>query len=154
MTQRTKLVGVRGLLAHSGQDLGTSEWKEMRYEDIERFAAATGDRQWIHVDRERIAIESPYGVPVAHGYFTLSLIATLFFEIVDIDEIGSVVNYGTNRVRFPAPLRAGDHYRLSVKLAEVNEVRGGAEALMHASIDLKGQPKPACAAEILYRFLV
>src|SRR5207253_658317 len=82
--------------------LGKSEWRTMKYEDIVRFADATGDHQWIHVDRERVKRDSPFGAPIAHGYFTLSLIAGLFFEMVETRNFGMVINYGLNKVRFPA----------------------------------------------------
>lgn len=151
--KKTKLEGLDGVRARAGEELGRSEWREMYYEDIHRFAEATGDRQWIHVDKERIARESPYGAPIAHGYFSLALVAALFFDIVEIDKIKAVLNYGANKVRFPAPLKVGDRYRLSLKIANVKDVVGGVEALMLASIDLRDKPKPACVAEIVYRFL-
>lgn len=151
--KRMKLEGLDGVRALAGRDLGVSEWREMRYEDITRFADATGDQQWIHVDKERIARESPYGAPIAHGYFSLALVAALFFEIVEIDGIKAVLNYGCNKVRFPAPLKAGDRYRLLLTLAEAKDIAGGVEALMRANIEIEGQVKPACAAEIVYRFL-
>lgn len=150
---RTKLSGLQGVRAHAGQDLGKSEWKTMSYEDIVRFADATGDHQWIHVDKERIARESPYGAPIAHGYFSLALVAGLFFEILEIDGVKAILNYGCNKVRFPAPLKAGSRYRLALRLAEVKEIQGGVEALMNASIEIEHEAKPACAAEIVYRFL-
>ncbi len=145
--------GVDGLKAMVGQTLGTSTWREMAFEDIVRFADATGDHQWLHVDRERCVRESPYGAPIAHGYFTMSLIAGLFFSVVEIRGFKAVVNYGMDKVRFPTPLRAGSQYRLVLKLAEVRDVAGGVEALMNATIEVQGDAKPACAAMIIYRYL-
>src|SRR5438445_3136444 len=95
--------GIAGLKSLVGKDLGASEWREMKFEEIVKFADATGDHQWIHVDRERAA-KGPFAAPVAHGYFTLSLIAGLFFEMVESKGFGAVLNYGLNKVRFPAPL--------------------------------------------------
>jgi acyl dehydratase len=149
----TIIDGLDGLRALSGQKLGASEWKQLAYEDIVRFAEATGDFQWIHVDRERCQRESPFKVPIAHGYFSVSRIAGLFFEIVDIRGFALVLNYGLNKVRFPAPLKAGARYRLSLELKELKDIPKGVEALMLASIDIEGESKPACAAEVLYRFM-
>jgi acyl dehydratase len=150
---RTKIVGPAGVRALGGKELGTSEWRTMRYEDIVRFADATGDHQWIHVDQERIARESPFGAPIAHGYFSLSLVAGLFFEILELEGMKAVLNYGCNKVRFPNPLRAGARYRLALKLGEVKDIQGGVEAVLLAAIEIENEAKPACAAEIVYRFL-
>ncbi|MGQ0504998.1 MAG: MaoC family dehydratase [Myxococcaceae bacterium] len=153
MTTKTQIDGIEGLKKLTGQALGTSDWRPMKFEDIVRFADATGDHQWIHVDKARAEKESPFKAPIAHGYFSLSLIGGLFFELVDPKGFKSVLNYGLNKVRFPAPLKAGAQYRLALKLAEVKELQGGAEATMHASIEIQGEVKPACAAELVFRFL-
>jgi acyl dehydratase len=151
---RTRIAGGEGLLANSGKDLGSTDWQPMTFERIKAFADATGDQQWIHVDRARIAKESPFGAPVAHGYLTLSLVAGLFFELLELEGFRMVINYGANKVRFPNPLKDGDKYRLSMKLGEVKDVGGGwLEAPFFASIEIEGAPKPACAAECIYRFL-
>jgi acyl dehydratase len=154
MPNKLTIEGLEGLKALLGQRLGASEWKQLAYEDIVRFAEATGDFQWIHVDRERCQRESPYGVPIAHGYFSVSRIAGLFFEIVDVRGFSLVLNYGLNKVRFPAPLKLGARYRLALELAELKELPRGAEALLRASIEIEGESKPACAAEVLYRYMV
>jgi acyl dehydratase len=154
MPNKITIEGLEGLKALLGQRLGASEWKQLAYEDIVRFAEATGDFQWIHVDRERCQRESPYGVPIAHGYFSVSRIAGLFFEIVDVRGFSLVLNYGLNKVRFPAPLKMGARYRLALELAELKELPKGAEALLRASIEIEGESKPACAAEVLYRYMV
>jgi acyl dehydratase len=154
MPNKLTIEGLEGLKALLGQRLGASEWKQLAYEDIVRFAEATGDFQWIHVDRERCQRESPYGVPIAHGYFSVSRIAGLFFEIVDVRGFSLVLNYGLNKVRFPAPLKMGARYRLALELAELKELPKGAEALLRASIEIEGESKPACAAEVLYRYMV
>ncbi|MGZ6143281.1 MAG: MaoC family dehydratase [Myxococcales bacterium] len=150
---KTLIDGIPGLKALAGKELGASAWQEMTYDAIKKFADATGDHQWIHVDRERIARESPFGKPIAHGYFTVSLIAGLFFELVEVRNFAMVINYGLNKVRFPAPLKEGQRYRLKVKLGEVKEITNGVEGLLNAAVEIEGEPKPACAAELVFRFL-
>ncbi|HUB08268.1 MAG TPA: MaoC family dehydratase [Myxococcales bacterium] len=145
--------GLAGLRARVGQELGRTDWRTMQFEDIVRFADATGDHQWIHVDRERARRESPFGAPIAHGYFTLSLVAGLFMELLDLRGFKLVINYGLNKVRFPTPLKEGARYRLVLKLAELKDVTGGVEALLPATIEVEGEAKPACVAEVVYRFL-
>jgi acyl dehydratase len=149
---KTVIDGVAGLKSLVGKELGQSPWRTMTYEEIVKFADATGDHQWIHVDKERIARESPFGKPVAHGYFTLSLIAGLFFDLVEIKNVAMVINYGLNKVRFPAPLKDGQRYRLSVKLIDAKEAGNAVEGILAASIDVEGESKPACAAELVFRF--
>jgi acyl dehydratase len=149
---KTLIDGVAGLKALVGKELGQTPWKEMTYDAIVKFADATGDHQWIHVDKERIAKESPFGAPIAHGYFTVSLIAGLFFELVEVRNFAMVINYGLNKVRFPAPLKAGQKYRLNVKLGDVKEIGNGVEGLLAAAIEIEGESKPACVAELVFRF--
>ncbi|MFL5426589.1 MAG: MaoC family dehydratase [Myxococcales bacterium] len=152
MANKTVIDGVAGLKSFVGKDLGRSEWRTMTFEDIQRFADATGDHQWIHVDRERARRESPFRVPIAHGYFTLSLIAGLFFELVETRGFKLVVNYGLNKVRFPAPLKEGQRYRLAIHLQDASEVANTMEGLIAANVEVEGEKKPACAAEIVFRF--
>ncbi len=149
---KTLIDGVSGLKALVGKQLGQSPFREMTYEAIVKFADATGDHQWIHVDRERIKRESPFGKPIAHGYFTVSLIAGLFFELVEVRNFAMVINYGLNKVRFPAPLKEGQKYRLNVKLGDVKEIANGVEGLLNAVIEIEGEQKPACVAELVFRF--
>jgi acyl dehydratase len=149
---KTVIDGLAGLKALVGKDLGISTWHTMAFEDIVKFADATLDHQWIHVDRERTARESPFGGPIAHGYFTLALIGGLFFEVAEPKNFGMVINYGLNKVRFPAALKAGARYRLSAKLADAKEIPNGAEGILAATIEIDGEPKPACVAEVVFRF--
>ncbi|MBL8918008.1 MAG: MaoC family dehydratase [Myxococcaceae bacterium] len=149
---RTRISGPAGVKALAGKPLGTSDWQTMRYEDIKAFADATGDHQWIHVDRERCAKESPFGAPIAHGYLSLSRIGGLFFEVLEFDGMKHILNYGLNKVRFPNPLKAGARYRLVLAMGEVKDVQGGVEAQLLGTIELENEPKPACAAEIIFRF--
>ena len=150
----TKVIidGLAGLNALAGKDVGTTDWREMRYEDIVKFADATGDHQWIHIDRER-AKAGPFGAPVAHGYFTLSLIAGLFFEMFEIRGCKAVINYGLGKVRFPTPLREGKRYRLAMKLVEAKEVPGGADGYFNAAVEVEGESKPCCVAELIFRLV-
>jgi acyl dehydratase len=149
---KTVIDGVAGLESLVGKPLGSSEWRQMTYEAIVKFADATGDHQWIHVDKERIAKESPYKKPIAHGYFSLSLIAGLFFDLVELKGFGMTINYGLNKVRFPNALKEGQRYRLSCTLAEVKEVQNAHETLMMCSVEIEGEKKPACVAEVVFRF--
>jgi acyl dehydratase len=149
---KTAIDGMAGLKSLVGKELGVSSWREMTYDAIRKFADATGDHQWIHVDRERIARESPFGKPIAHGYFTVSLVAGLFFELVEVKGFAIVINYGLNKVRFPTPLKEGQRYRLKVKLGEVKEIANGVEGLLDAQVEIEGEAKPACAAELVFRF--
>ncbi len=148
------VAGAAGLKDHANQPVGASDWQEMTLDRIRAFAGATDDHQWIHVDEERIAKESPFGAPIAHGYLTLSLVAGNFFRLITLEGMKMVINYGTNKVRFPTPLKAGDRYRLAMEFGEVTEKGGGwLEAVFNARIEVEGQDKPACAAECVYRFL-
>jgi len=149
----TIIDGVTGLKALVGKDLGRTGWQEMTFEAIQKFADATGDHQWIHVDRERIARESPFGKPVAHGYFTLALIGGLFSELLETKNFAMVVNYGLNKVRFPAPLKAGQRYRLSASLSDVKQSGNCFDAFMNAAIEVEGEQRPACVAELVARFV-
>jgi acyl dehydratase len=148
------IAGAAGLHAHAHTAVGATDWQELTFARICAFADATDDHQWIHVDEARIAQESPFGAPIAHGYLTLALVAGNFFRLLTLEGMKMVINYGTNKVRFPNPLKAGDHYRLAIDLGEVADRGGGwIEAVFHARIEVQGQDKPACVAECVYRFL-
>lgn len=149
----TKIAGAAGLQAVVGQDLGATAWKTMEFSRIQAFAGATDDHQWIHVDRERIAKESPFGAPIAHGYLTLSLVAGGFFEVLELEGFKMIINYGCNKVRFPTPLKEGARFRLSLKMAEVKPAGDWLEAVFVATVEIDGSSKPACVAECVYRFL-
>ena len=154
------LSSVAEIQARTGQLIGHSGWKTLPFSQIQAFAEATGDHQWIHVDEARIARESPFKVPIAHGYLTLSLVAGLFFDVVAFENFPMILNYGCGKVRFPAPLTAGSRYRLALTLQGAAVIpaaqQGGAEWLeltMAAAIEVEGSKKPACAAEVIYRLL-
>ncbi|GGW95219.1 MaoC family dehydratase [Streptomyces lomondensis] len=143
--------GLDELKKLAGSDLGTSEWIEVTQERINTFADATGDHQWIHVDPER-AKEGPFGAPIAHGYLTLSLFIPLFTELLDVQGVTTKVNYGLNKVRFPAPVKVGSRIRLAAKLAEVEDVPGGVQITVEGAIEIEGGTKPAAVLQSLSRF--
>ena len=139
------------LNAAPGRALGTSRWLEMTQQRIDQFADATGDHQWIHVDPER-AKSGPYGACIAHGYLTLSLVNLFLPEICTVENISMGINYGCNRVRFPAPVPAGSRIRGSGELAAVEEVKGGVQAVVRVTVELEGSERPACVADTVSRF--
>ncbi len=130
-----------------GQEVGVSEWHRVTQDDINAFAEVTQDRQWIHVDPERAKRESPFGTTVAHGYFTLSLVSCFFEQVLEVTGASASVNYGLNRVRFPAPVPAGSRIRGRVVIQSVKDIPGGFQAVMGMTVELEGSKKPACVAE-------
>ncbi|MGA2928601.1 MAG: MaoC family dehydratase [Solirubrobacteraceae bacterium] len=146
----TSLRGVDELRHRTGSHLGYSAWHEITQDSVDRFADATDDHQWIHVDAER-AKDGPFGQTIAQGYLVLSLATPLLAEILDFEATKLIVNYGLNRVRFPTPVPVGSRIRLGVFLKDVQDVPGGAQAVVDATFELEGAAKPACVAEILFR---
>ena len=137
--------------ALAGTELGHTDWLEITQDRVNVFGEATGDLQWIHVDVER-AKAGPFGGPIAHGYLTLSLIIPLFNDLLVIDGITMSVNYGLNKVRFPAPVPVGSKVRLRGDVAEVNDVKGsGVEMTLNFAVEIEGCEKPACVAQAVYR---
>jgi acyl dehydratase len=149
----TTIDGIDGLKACVGQHLGYSDYVEITQERVNLFAEATGDHQWIHVDVER-ATTGPFGGPIAHGYLTLSLGPVLLPEILQVSGVTMGVNYGTNKVRFPSPVPVGAKLRLGATLAGVEDVTGGAQLTIALVFEMEGAPKPACVAEVVYRYYV
>ncbi|MGX5656883.1 MaoC family dehydratase [Geodermatophilus nigrescens] len=149
MTTTTTMAELPGLV---GTELGTSEWFEVTQEHVDTFAEATGDHQWIHVDVERAKAESPFGGPIAHGYLTLSLLASLSGQVLAVTDTAMGVNYGLNKVRFPAPVPVGSRVRLSAGLKDVQEVAGGLQLTLAAVIEREGGDKPVCIAEPVFRY--
>ncbi|MFF4476466.1 MaoC family dehydratase [Streptomyces sp. NPDC001520] len=145
--------GLDELKKLAGSDLGTSEWIEVTQDRIDTFADATGDHQWIHTDPERAA-KGPFGAQIAHGYLTLSLFIPLFTELLDVRGVTTKVNYGLNKVRFPAPVRAGSRLRLAARLASVEDVPGGVQITVDGTIEADGGTKPAAVVQSLSRFYV
>jgi acyl dehydratase len=138
------------LKASVGQLVGVSDWHEIPQNQINLFAAATGDDQWIHVDPER-ARTGPYGTTIAHGYLTLSLLAPLMKSTYQIEGATMAVNYGLNKVRFAAPVRVGSRVRVRVSLISVDDIPNGVQSVWSAVIELEGSEKPACIAEPVTR---
>ncbi|HET6879899.1 MAG TPA: MaoC family dehydratase [Pirellulales bacterium] len=150
MAQRV-IKGLAGLRSLVGQHLGASSWVTITQERIDAFAAGTGDYQWIHCDPDRCRRESPYGTTVAHGFLTLSLCNYLVQDIFEIEGANMILNYGVNRVRFPAPVRVGSRVRMSCELAALKETRGSVQATFKQSFEVEGETKPACVAETVVR---
>jgi len=149
----TVLKDIDELKARAGSHLGYSQWREITQDQVNQFAEATDDHQWIHVDVER-AKSGPFGQTIAHGYLTLSLAAPMLEEILDVEGTELIVNYGLNRVRFPAPVPVGSRIRLGALLKEVEDISGGVQASIEATFELEGGAKPPCIAEILFRHYV
>ncbi len=150
----TILHGPDGVYAALGTHLGHSAWLTIDQARIDCFAEATGDHQWIHVDPERARAESPFGAPIAHGYLTLSLSNLFLPEIVQVTGFDLGINYGANRVRFAAPVRAGDRIRGGAELVDVGVVPGGLQTTMLITVEIDGIDKPACVIESLSRWLI
>jgi len=144
------ITGLEELKQAEGEILGTSDWHEVTQADVDAFADVTGDHQWIHVDVER-AKETPFGGTIAHGYFTLSLIPLLSRQVFGMEGFTFALNYGLNRVRFPSPMPVGQKVRCTVKVAEVQEIPGGAQTTMEMTLEREGGEKPVCVAETLVR---
>jgi acyl dehydratase len=144
------ITGLDELRQAEGDDLGTSDWHEVTQEAIDAFADVTGDHQWIHVDPER-AKDTPFGGTIAHGYYTLSLAPMCMEQIFALHGFAFAVNYGLNKVRFPAPLPVGSRVRMHAKLAKLEDVPGGAQMTVEATFEREGGDKPVCVAETLAR---
>jgi acyl dehydratase len=144
---------VEQLAALAGQPLGHSEWVTVTQEAVNLFADATGDHQWIHVDPQRAAA-GPFGTTIAHGYLTLSLLPRLMQQIYRVDGVKLAINYGLNKVRFPAPVPVGSAVRAETSVVEVADVGGGAhQVTFSTTVAIEGGAKPACVAESIVRYL-
>lgn len=138
---------LRGLI---GEHLGYSPYVSISQEQVDQFADATGDHQWIHIDVER-ATAGPFGAPIAHGYLTLSLGPALYPQVVSIGGFSMGVNYGTNKVRFMSPVKVGSNLRLGVRLLDVTDISGGIQSTMEFTFECEGADKPSCVAEVVFR---
>lgn len=144
------LTGLDEVKAHVGKELGVSDWHLVTQEKIDQFAEVTGDDQWIHVDPER-ARQSPFGGTIAHGYYTLSLAPRFSYDMYKFEGFAFALNYGLNRVRFPAPMKVGGKVRMRAKLASVEDIPGGAQLVTELTFEAEGSEKPVCVAETLVR---
>jgi len=147
----TTVHGIAGLKGLVGQHLGYSDEVEITQEQVNTFAEATGDHQWIHTDPER-AKDGPFGGPIAHGYLTLSLGPALLPSVLVAEGLSLVVNYGLGKTRFPSPVPVGSKVVLGVEMTAVDELAGAVQATMTFTFQVVGAPKPSCVAEVIYRF--
>ncbi len=147
----TTITGLDQLKETEGQDLGTSEWHEVTQKDVDTFADVTGDHQWIHIDVER-AKETPFKGTIAHGYLTLSLGPALNNQVFKLEGFAFALNYGLNKVRFPAPVPVPSKVRAAPKVKEVQDIPGGAQITLELTFEHAGTEKPVCVAETLARF--
>ncbi|MGB8995136.1 MAG: MaoC family dehydratase [Pseudonocardiaceae bacterium] len=142
--------GADELLAAAGEQLGTSGWMTIEQQRVNAFADATEDHQWIHIDPQRAAA-GPFGTTIAHGFLTLSLLPHLIDQTYRVEGTTMVINYGLNKVRFPAPVPVGSTVRAEVALAEATEVTGGLQLVVRASLQIEGNAKPGCVADWVIR---
>jgi len=147
----TTIKGTDEFKARVGDHLGYSDWHEITQERVNQFADATGDHQWIHVDPER-AKGGPFGGPIAHGYLTLSMAPGILHEVLQVEGFAMGVNYGINKLRFPAPVPVGKRLRVGATLKALDEVAGGVQPTLELTFEVEGQAKPACIAEVIYRY--
>ena len=151
MSDHPSVTGVDGLKSVVGEHIGYSDWHEVTQEQVNTFAEATGDHQWIHVDPER-AKSGPFGGPIAHGYLTLSLGPFFLPKMWDVHGFSMGVNYGCEKVRFPAPVPVGSKVRCGATVDEVEEISGGAQVKLTLTFECEGAPKPSCVAQVVYRY--
>lgn len=152
MTQAV-ITDLQSLKEYLGKEIGVTDWFRLSQERMDQFAEATEDRQWIHLDRARAIKESPYGATIAHGFLTLSLISHFMKEALQIQNgVRLAVNYGLNRVRFPAAVRAGSRIRARVSLLDLKEAPASLDATYAVTIDIDKSEKPACVAEWIVRY--
>jgi acyl dehydratase len=144
--------GLDEFAAAVGEHLGHSEWHTVTQKQVNTFADATGDHQWIHVDVDK-ARQGPFGAPIAHGFLTLSLIPQLSSETYRVENLTMGINYGLNKVRFPQPVKVGSKVRGGAELVEITDVPGGKQAVVRWTIEIDGEPKPACVAEFVGRLI-
>ena len=149
------LKNLQALKESVGKEIGVTEWFSVTQERIAQFAEATEDRQWIHVDAARAERESPYGATIAHGFLTLSLISQFVHEVMRIEGgVRLAVNYGLNRVRFPAAVRVNSRIRARVGLLAFKEIADAAETIYSVAVEIEGAEKPGCVAEWIVRYYV
>lgn len=148
----TQIESIAALVNYVGKEVGVSDWLEVSQERIDQFAEASQDRQWIHLDRERAARESPFKNTIAHGFLTLSLLSALARLAISVGGVRMGINYGLNRVRFVSPVPAGARIRGRFTLASVEEIKGGVQATWNVTVEREGSDKFCCVAEWLVRY--
>jgi acyl dehydratase len=146
------ITGLEGLESRVGQTVGVSDWKTVEQDEINTFATLTGDEQWIHVDPER-AKETAVGTTIQHGFLTLGMSTGLLWQVCVVEGFGMILNYGLNKVRFPAMLATGSRFRMHVEIAEVKQLGGsGVEVVWRLTYEVEGQSKPCCVADLVFRY--
>jgi acyl dehydratase len=151
---QVEVIGIEGLESLLGKEIGPSEWREVTQEMIDAFAELSGDDQWIHVDVERAKLESPFGTTVAHGNLTLSMIDGFRRDLIASSGFALGVNYGWNKVRFPAPVAAGSRIRARAEVISIDEVGGGWwQVVTRFTVEVEGSDKPCCVGESVGRAL-
>jgi acyl dehydratase len=148
----TKVETPDDLASFVGKELGTSSWVDVDQARINGFADATDDHQWIHVDAER-AKDGPFGETIAHGYLTLSLVIPMWTDILEVRDVQTILNYGLNKVRFPSPVPSGSRIRARATLAAFDAIPGGAQLTVDILVERQGGDKPACVAQLVFRYL-
>ena len=148
----TQIKNVAELANYAGKEVGVSDWLEVSQDRINQFAEATEDRQWIHIDPERAASESPFKTTIAHGFLTLSLLSVLTKSAISVGGVRMGINYGLNRVRFVSPVPAGARIRGRFTLATLEEIKGGMQSTWNVTVEREGSDKPCCVAEWLVRY--
>ncbi|MBV9315813.1 MAG: MaoC family dehydratase [Pseudonocardia sp.] len=143
--------GIDELKAAVGSQLGVSEWMTVNQKQVDGFAEATGDHQWIHVDPER-AKHGPFGTTIAHGFLILALVPIFSKQVYRVENVTMAINYGLNKVRFTAPVPVGSRIRGSFELLEVSDVKGGVQVANKVTVEIEGSQRPACVAETLIRY--
>lgn len=150
-TAAARVVHFSQLASLEGERLGRSDWHEVTQDEINRFADLTRDHQWVHVDPDRAAASS-FGTTIGHGFFTLSLATKFIYELIDVTGAGLILNYGLNRVRFPAPVPSGSRIRAAIEVPTVEEVKGGLQLIYRLTYEVDGGAKPPCVADVLFRY--
>jgi acyl dehydratase len=151
MSSHPVVLDIATLATRVGEEIATSDWLTITQDRIDQFAEATGDHQWIHVDAERCANESPFKTTIAHGFLTLSLVPYFKGQTIAYSGVKMGINYGTNRVRFMSPVKVNSRLRATFKLIECEAITGGVQTVFEVSIELEGHAKPACVAELVTR---
>jgi acyl dehydratase len=151
MASPTVIPDIASLKNYAGKVLGTTDWVTVSQEQIDTFAKATGDHQWIHVDVERAKRESPFEGPIAHGYFTISLAPALLPQLLLVENTSNMVNYGIDKMRLPGPVPAGARVRLTAEIKHVRDIRGGAARVtIGVTFHVEGVSKPCCKADLIF----
>ena len=150
MADQVVLNGIDDLKSRIGEEIGVSDWREISQADVDAFAEVTGDDQWIHVDPDR-AKDTPFGGTIVHGFFTVALAPRFSYDMWTIENIAFALNYGLNKVRFPAPLPVGSKVRMRMGIQSVDDIPGGAQITMLYTFEIEGGEKPVCVAEALSR---